>query len=662
MVEQPLQSSDITATDSGMPGPTLFESLETLQLAHTEFQQSQLANNSDPEHTDRKAEVIRSFIGRAQRTGNILTDRNERKAAQRIIDYWSSELVTLPRVTAKDFMPMLLEPPSSDRSAPSDTEPGDRSRDIIRFGAAARLWRDSGKKHGYLLFGEALVQGAKFSRWDPDIAALVAASEEAQKSDRRGRIKTWATASLSCAVLLFVVLQAHWVWIPEWSDKHVLRVNNALDYSTEPVDVQYAEIILPFLIALNTGSLLNRTGQLTSLRWLETYQPYMPPYQPNKPGRGAPNFSRARLANLDLSQLKLYAPKFVEAELFYVTLNEANLPNVSFSDSRITESHFDRASLEFGQFARAEIQNTSFVRANLYRATFNQAALCKVNFSEADLRKTWFREVEFDKGFAPTFKGAPWWLALGWSRDQIEALSNQSSGDVKDMASFQRDMKRTNDDLNATKPGTFDRAIALNVVAWTRATYGDIPKTPVAPSKIEPRCLKEGKLDEQDQKVCGRCLTSDDIPDNALDSAEQAICIVKSLNRLEGENASYDALENVFKDTLAYVLMQRDNKEEMKKAAMYLNAILNDPILQPPGESIFRNAVARFYLAPDQPDQKKETEEAIKQLKIAMGARDYVPSHELHTLNGQMQGEFWKELLGQIDTVNPAIKKKRCPP
>jgi Pentapeptide repeats (8 copies) len=396
------------------------------------------------------------------------------------------------------------------------------------------------------------------------------------------------------------------------------------------------------------------------LRWLETYQPYMPPYQPDKPGRGDLNFSRASLVNLDLTQLKLYAPKFVEAVLFNVTLNEAKLPNVSFSDSHIVNSHFEQASLDFAQFTRADIRNTSFAKANLYRATFNQAALCKVDFSGADLRKTWFRDVEFDKDFAQAFKNEPWWLALGWSKDQIEALSGLNMGDVKDTVSFEKDMNRANDSLDAAKPGTFDRAIALNVMAWTRATYGLIQRDPEAPGKIEPRCLKEKELDEEDRTVCGGCLTSNDIPDNALDAAEQAICIVKSLNRPEDRNASYGAVEKLIKDTLAYILMQSDRKNGMKEAAAYLAEVLKDPT--PPGESIFRDAVVQFSLAKDEPDQEKQkTEEAIKHLKIAMMDRDYVPSHELHTLKKQMKGEFWNELLGEINRVNPANSKNRCP-
>ena len=73
---------------------------------------------------------------------------------------------------------------ASGEPAPSDAKSDQRSREIIRMAAAARLWRDSGKKHGYLLFGEAIAQAAKFRKLDPDIADLVDASEEARNEHR----------------------------------------------------------------------------------------------------------------------------------------------------------------------------------------------------------------------------------------------------------------------------------------------------------------------------------------------------------------------------------------------------------------------------------------------------------------------------------------------
>ncbi len=641
------------ATDSAADGEP-FESLDALQRAHAELRSSE-------RESAHAADDLRAFLRRAVATGTILTDPDGRRDAQGIIDYWSSELVTLPSATAKDFMPVLLERPVE--SASGGDVPEQRSRDIIRFSAAARLWRDSGKKHEYLLSKDALVEGAKYSKWDPDIAALVAASEEARRSARRNRFKVVFAAIAVGALCVTFVLRAHSVWIPDWSEKHVLRVSSGVtDPSTEVAKVRRIELWLPFLINRQSySSAFDKSAQLTSLRWLAFYQPYLPPE------RSDLNFSRATLTGLDLTNLKLYGPKFVEAGLSEVVLDDAKLPSASFSDGSIKQSDFKRATLDFSQFLRADIRDTSFTGASLYRATFNDALLCHVNFSQADLRKAWFRGVKFGGDFAKDFIDAPWWLASGWTGKQIVELSRQSYDDLRKTAAFIKDMKRDQDALVTASPGTFQRANALNDLAWTRATYGlDIQRSsnPPAAEALPRVCLKRDDLNEADQKLCEACLKAGDVPDNALDTVEQAVCILKMLNVREDSKGIYSGAEKNVKDTLAYILMQLNRMDE---AVTYFNEILEDPsggtnpALAPETESIFRNAIAQFYLAKNESDpvaKSRKTDTALAGLKKAIEEKYYVPSHELHTLKSQMEGKFWDELMRQFDIINPASTKQ----
>src|ERR1043166_2070113 len=185
-----------------------FQSLAALRVAHLDLLRSR------PQ--DKKlggalpAAAIRQSLDRMRTAGAYISDEDERQKAQSILDYWNAELVSSLDTFEKDLTPALLAP-FDERRAGSTQLPHqaeaelkqrrEASRDQIRFAAAARLWRYSGKKHGYLLFGEAIAQAAKFRDLDPDIADLVGASEEARHS-RRNR---WI-AAVSAGVVVVICL------------------------------------------------------------------------------------------------------------------------------------------------------------------------------------------------------------------------------------------------------------------------------------------------------------------------------------------------------------------------------------------------------------------------------------------------------------------------
>jgi hypothetical protein len=89
-------------------------------------------------------------------------------------------------------------PPSATSPAgpPSDAE----ARAIVRISALARQWRmtDEINKRGYLLTGKALAEASLFMDRDPEIKALVTASEKSE------RFTTWVKRGL--VVLAFVAL------------------------------------------------------------------------------------------------------------------------------------------------------------------------------------------------------------------------------------------------------------------------------------------------------------------------------------------------------------------------------------------------------------------------------------------------------------------------
>jgi len=189
-----------------------FPSMAALRRAH--FNMRRLLSNGGKGGTETRptAADIRALIERARATGAVLSDENDRKAAQGILDYWSTELVSLPGAGADDFAPALLtafQPtrvaPPADEWTSSEELPEDESRKLIRHVATARMWIDSGRQFGYLLLDKAAIaEAARFRDVDPDVAELVAASEVALHLRR-----TKIFASIIVAAVVFALL----VWI-----------------------------------------------------------------------------------------------------------------------------------------------------------------------------------------------------------------------------------------------------------------------------------------------------------------------------------------------------------------------------------------------------------------------------------------------------------------
>jgi len=188
------------------------------------------------------AETIRALVARVRATGTILDDPDERRAAQGILDHWCIELVSLPKAAA-DFLPMLLAPydaatrpisqtdsasvatPKTPTAAPhatfeinaksivalpAENAPEARSRQLVRLAAAARLWRDSGKQDGYLLWGDKEIEAAaQHAPLDPDIAALVEASRKGSTRYLRMKYGFLSGVTVTLVVILGFAL---WKW------------------------------------------------------------------------------------------------------------------------------------------------------------------------------------------------------------------------------------------------------------------------------------------------------------------------------------------------------------------------------------------------------------------------------------------------------------------
>jgi uncharacterized protein YjbI with pentapeptide repeats len=119
----------------------------------------------------------------------------------------------------------------------------------------------------------------------------------------------------------------------------------------------------------------------------------------------------------------------------------------SFTKSIIDGGRFDGSRIHSAVFDEASISNTTFLRANLQTASFRGAKLTGVDFSGSSLGSEWGDSVDFKDAvlskvnFSGTsmqgtdfsgvmldqsvFTGAAWWLAQGWTDDQMKQLERQ---------------------------------------------------------------------------------------------------------------------------------------------------------------------------------------------------------------------------------------------
>ncbi|MHB8271928.1 pentapeptide repeat-containing protein [Bradyrhizobium sp.] len=605
--------------------PGRFASFAELRAAHMNLRSA----FADAGHDDGAAARIRDLMAQTQRTGAVLTDPAMRKAAQGILDYWCAELAGLANAKPEDFAPLSLAPPSAlpaAEAAPQEDAAAQQGRDdqrmLIRLAGMARQWHNAGRQQGYLLTGDALAQARPFAQKDNDLLEFVEASDAAERAKRR-RNRNIAIGTLG-TLGAFLIVAGIFIW-----------QFYALPLNSKAWIRQIKE----------TRSIETKTNDLS---WLATFQPWSPPYDFS----GTP-----QLWNIWIPKLRMYAPNFSGVPFSRVWLQQAQLPSASFSQSRITMeanpqgfdgrgfrwydvmswwlrwlrgplpadwkgirwNDFTGAELKLAQFREATIITTSFAKADLYRAVFDRALLCDVNFSDADLLHASFWGATIDDRTYSWLRKTAWWIAVGWNSDNFRKLLQPQSEeqadpqrpsvypptnpeDARALRHALRSSERFHTDVEGpikeSAPGTFDRALALNDMAWTLATWG---------------------IEGEDLRPNPAPCNSNALPKDALEAASQAICITDDLISKGSRDRDYEYWRSGFRDTLAYILMQADRMAEAR--ALYEKDI--GPT-ESDGGSLFRYAIA-LYATGDEAGAHARFETAIQKMQ-------FLPSSELQNL------------------------------
>ncbi len=205
-----------------------FSSFKELQRAHLDLMRTYKPSQEATSGEEDVKSAIRRFVVKVRNTGTVLEKDAERQAAQNILDYWSAETVSIADISEKDWSPEKLLPfapeadASHEKSRSADAELialRERARKQIQLGATARLWKDSGNVRGYLLLGKALEEARAFKETDPDIAALVAASEAQSRSEFRVRVLI--------GIVCVLALLSFWLLYQNISAQKQLAAQNA---------------------------------------------------------------------------------------------------------------------------------------------------------------------------------------------------------------------------------------------------------------------------------------------------------------------------------------------------------------------------------------------------------------------------------------------------
>jgi tetratricopeptide (TPR) repeat protein len=176
--------------------------------------------------------------------------------------------------------------------------------------------------------------------------------------------------------------------------------------------------------------------------------------------------------------------------------------------------------------------------------------------------------------------------------------------------------------------GAFDRALALNDMAWTLATWGvDGEELMVGPSPCD----------------------SGGLPKDALDAASQAICIIDNLKNKGGQDKDYDNWLSNFRDTQAYILMQAGRMPEAR--ALYEKDLKGT---EADGGSLFRYAIALYATG--------EETAAHAKFETAIRENHFLPSSELQNLKQYIPAKVMGMAYDLMDRSYPTPQLDlKCP-
>jgi len=612
-----------------------YPSMEALRHAHEELLEnlrSDIRKLSAAELSE-GASQIENFITRAISTGAILDTLADRREVQGLIDYWVASAYTRPqyRRAARDLQPEeALRSQSFDQSSTAFEAPRSSRPDNQLETFNPRVIENAAERGSALIEGlsekekrlvrRLLFQLIEFPDSGDDFRSAPESRDDLCKLADPGQVNKLLDSLKSTGILAttgegdklalrYLALTRRWKWLRVeikkrmsfrdlalswvgsgrsfgallnwWLTWRYWEYSNLNDWESEFIrkSTQYAtaQLVVGILFAA----------------WLGWYEFLYPIYAPTRVLSVTQEILRHETSSSQkMENIRWLARNLQRIEVPNVDLSTTESKDLSgvpasgaiFKNSKLTLVNFNKAKLAGASFEQSVLANTTFQRAYLYSANFDRAEFCgTVDFTGADVVKASFKRARFVKDSLPIFTGAAWWQAYGWSFEEVKWLDERySRGSITENEAYKSalaglEVANGNDDV---------RAAALNMKAWTLATYG---------------------------------VVSDGIAESAARDALKLIGSSKQTNA--------KIMEANYQDTLAYILMQGPESDSEKQTKTLEEAV---SLLVTPAKLLGEDALFRYAVALH---ASKKDADAEGNLRKALLDEQYDPSHELYLLN-----------------------------
>jgi tetratricopeptide (TPR) repeat protein len=219
-------------------------------------------------------------------------------------------------------------------------------------------------------------------------------------------------------------------------------------------------------------------------------------------------FAKATINSLLLERSKIQSSDFGKVVSLQVNFKgaivndtefvEATLQGGQFDQAQIHSAHFQNSNLILSSFQNATLSQVNFADGNLAGAVFNNAKLIGVDFSRAYLNYASFLGTTIAAEDLSRFKGSSWWLAKGWTSDQLRKLvKNFPREDFVSSPRFTLLMKDFLTKIDKSKDDQ-TRAWNENSFAWFLAICGEDLITAEKYAKSAVQIAKDQLLQERD--------------------------------------------------------------------------------------------------------------------------------------------------------------------
>jgi hypothetical protein len=182
------------------------------------------------------------------------------------------------------------------------------------------------------------------------------------------------------------------------------------------------------------------------------------------------------LPNINFQNISLVAPNLQDAQLNKATFDGVSAEQAILSGASLYGTEFLNSLLPNSTFNGAKLDGTTkFVSTDLRKANFTNLVIsASPIFDYSDLYQADFSGIKLPDGSAlVAFGGSNWWLAVGLDPAQHRTrLDRSPPARYLDSKPYSNEMKRRCQDIGVRGISKYNKASALNSLAWSIVING----------------------------------------------------------------------------------------------------------------------------------------------------------------------------------------------